>query len=98
MAISAGIIMFTTGQTGLIINRYEDHCTLHLCSWPSFYPLLPEPLQAAVWSSTGSALALVKQNNIFYMRSINHKMEEVTSSGTVGGIYHGVTDWLYRGK
>ena len=71
---------------------------VQLCSWPTFYHLLAEPLQAAVWSSAGSALALVRQNNIFYMRSINHKMEEVTSSGTVGEIYHGVTDWLYRGK
>ena len=67
-------------------------------SWPSFYPLQSEPLQAAVWSTVGSALAVVKQNNIFYLRSMNHQLEEVTSSGVAGEIYHGVADWLYRGE
>ena len=77
---------------------YTSHfyyCSLF--SWPTFYPLHPEALQAAVWAPSGNALAVVKQNNIFYMRSINHKMEEVTNTGVVGEIYHGVADWLYRG-
>ena len=41
---------------------------------------------------------MVKDNNIYYRESMEHKMEKVTTSGEVGTVYHGVPNWLYRGK
>ena len=42
-------------------------------------------------------MALVRDNNIFYRQSMDHKLEKMTTTGEVGSVYHGVTDWLYRG-
>ena len=42
-------------------------------------------------------MALVRDNNIFYRESMEHKLEKMTTTGEVGSVYHGVTDWLYRG-
>ena len=40
----------------------------------------------------------VKQNNIFYMPSINTGVvHQVTTTGVAATVYNGVADWLYEG-
>lgn len=61
---------------------------------------MPEELgsvQAAVWSSVGSAMATVRDNNIYYRETMDHKLEQITTTGEVGSLYNGVPDWLYGG-
>ena len=85
-----GIKSQAVGKTSFTLN-----C---LYSWPHWVPAQLSSVQAAVWSPVGSAMAMVKDNNIFYRESMEHKMEKVTTSGEVGTVYNGVPDWLYKGK
>ena len=69
-----------------------------LYSWPHWVPAQLGSVQAAVWSPVGSAMAVVRDNNIYYRESMDHKLEKITTTGEVGNVYHGVPDWIYRGR
>ena len=61
---------------------------------------MPEELgsvHAAVWSPVGSAMAMVRDNNIYYRETMDHMIEKITTTGEVGSLYNGVPDWLYGG-
>ena len=85
-----GIVFQAVGKTSFTL-----YC---LYSWPHWVPAQLGTVQAAVWSPVVSAMAMVRDNNIYYRESMEHKMENITISGEVGTVYHGVPDWLYRGK
>ena len=56
-----------------------------------------EYLQCAVFVG-GGGVVFVKQNNIFYMPSINTGVvHQVTKTGVPATVYNGVADWLYEG-
>ena len=68
-----------------------------LYSWPHWVPAELGSVQAAVWSSVGSAMAMVRDNNIYYRETMDHTLEKITTTGEVGSLYNGVPDWLYGG-
>ena len=49
-------------------------------------------------STDGSGIAVVKEANIYFLRSPGMKLERITSTGVVGSVYHGVPDWIYKGN
>ncbi|ELU01683.1 hypothetical protein CAPTEDRAFT_228215 [Capitella teleta] len=53
-------------------------------------------LQFAGWAKSGSALTFVSENNLYYQQDPFTTCTQVTSSGIVGEIYNGITDWLYE--
>ena len=56
-----------------------------------------EYLQCGVFVG-GGGVVFVKQNNIFYMPSINTGVvHQVTTTGVAATVYNGVADWLYEG-
>lgn len=58
----------------------------------------PEPsLQNFLWSPTGTALAFVYKNNVFYKPDLESDAEQLTTDGVVGIVYNGLPDWVYEG-
>ena len=82
--------MKTAGKTSFTL-----YC---LYSWPLWVPEELGSVQAAVWSPVGSAMAMVRDNNIYYRETMDHMIEKITTTGEVGSLYNGVPDWLYGGN
>lgn len=57
-----------------------------------------ESLQMAIWSPTGSSLAYVFNNNLYFVSSPDSISQQITLDGVPGIIYNGVPDWVYEGK
>ncbi|RVE48668.1 hypothetical protein evm_006739, partial [Chilo suppressalis] len=53
-------------------------------------------LQNFVWSPSGSALAFVFQNNIYYQSNFTSEPVAITETGETDVIYHGIPDWVYE--
>ncbi|KAL4710312.1 hypothetical protein ACJJTC_011128 [Scirpophaga incertulas] len=53
-------------------------------------------LQNFIWGPTGTALAYVFENNIYYQSSITSDPLKITSSGVVDVVYNGIPDWVYE--
>lgn len=54
-------------------------------------------LQNFVWGPSGTSLAFVYLNNIYYQSSLTSTPQQVTSSGQLNVIYNGIPDWVYEG-
>ena len=54
----------------------------------------------ASWSPLGHALAVVVDNDLYYLRDVSARgqVERITNSGQAGLIFNGIADWLYEGK
>ncbi|CAH0629038.1 unnamed protein product [Chrysodeixis includens] len=53
-------------------------------------------LQNLVWGPSGTALAFVYRNNIYYQESLSAVPRPITTSGQLNVIYHGIPDWVYE--
>ncbi|CAB3256705.1 unnamed protein product [Arctia plantaginis] len=53
-------------------------------------------LQNFVWGPSGTALAFVYLNNIYYQGSMNEEPRQITTSGVLHVIYNGIPDWVYE--
>ncbi|XP_028028564.1 venom dipeptidyl peptidase 4-like isoform X1 [Bombyx mandarina] len=53
-------------------------------------------LQNFVWGPRGTSLAFVYLNNIFYQSSLTAVPQQITTTGEINVIYHGVPDWVYE--
>lgn len=54
-------------------------------------------LQNLVWGPSGTALAFVYRNNIYYQESLTAVPRQITTTGQLNVIYHGIPDWVYEG-
>ncbi len=57
----------------------------------------------ALWSPKGHAMAIVVDNDLYYMEDVgeagqSRSLKRLTSTGQQGVIFNGVADWLYEGK
>ena len=59
---------------------------------------MADRLQMALWSPVGHALAVVKENDLYYLEDITAQPERLTNSGVQGLIFNGIADWLYEGQ
>ena len=59
---------------------------------------IADRLQMARWSPSGHALAVVRDNDLYYLPDISARPERLTNSGRPGLIFNGIADWLYEGK
>ena len=58
-----------------------------------------EYLQYACFVGKDQGLLMVKDKDIYYKPLLGAKrVERLTHDGESGGIYNGVTDWIYRGS
>ncbi|XP_076459137.1 dipeptidyl peptidase 4-like isoform X4 [Babylonia areolata] len=54
-------------------------------------------LQYVGWSSSGNAMVLVQDNNMYYRQSVTSaQLDPLTTSGKPGDIFNGVPDWVYE--
>ncbi|KAJ8724870.1 hypothetical protein PYW07_015828 [Mythimna separata] len=53
-------------------------------------------LQNFVWGSTGTALAFVYLNNVYYQSDLSSAPRQITTTGQVDVIFNGVPDWVYE--
>ncbi|XP_032239823.2 prolyl endopeptidase FAP isoform X2 [Nematostella vectensis] len=53
-------------------------------------------VQLVVWGNTGSVVAFVQSNNIFYQGCANCTRHTLTTNGETNKIYNGVPDWVYE--
>ncbi|XP_026746181.1 venom dipeptidyl peptidase 4-like isoform X2 [Trichoplusia ni] len=53
-------------------------------------------LQNLVWGPSGTALAFVYRNNIYYQESLTAVPRQMTTTGQLNVIYHGIPDWVYE--
>ncbi|KAL0839372.1 hypothetical protein ABMA28_016105 [Loxostege sticticalis] len=62
-------------------------------------PSVPYPegfLQNFIWGPTGTSLAYVYINNIYYQSSLDSAPVPITTTGVLNVIYHGIPDWVYE--
>ena len=59
---------------------------------------IADRLQMASWSPSGHALAVVRDNDLYYLSDISAPPERLTNSGRKGLIFNGIADWLYEGE
>lgn len=65
---------------------------------PPNLPANREPnLQNFQWGPSGTSLAFVFDNNIYYQSSLDSAPQQITTSGQIDVIYNGVPDWVYEG-
>lgn len=55
-------------------------------------------LQNFVWGPSGTSLAFVYLNNIYYQDALTSSPRQITTSGRLNVIYHGIPDWVYEGS
>ncbi|KAM8902863.1 inactive dipeptidyl peptidase 10-like isoform 2-T2 [Spinachia spinachia] len=53
-------------------------------------------LQHAAWGTQGQQLIYIFENNIYYQADVKSNSLRITSSGTEGVIFNGLSDWLYE--
>ncbi|XP_045459400.1 venom dipeptidyl peptidase 4-like [Melitaea cinxia] len=53
-------------------------------------------IQNFVWGPTGTSLAFVYMNNIYYQQNLTSAPLQVSTTGQRGVIYNGVPDWVYE--
>ncbi|XP_053600099.1 venom dipeptidyl peptidase 4-like isoform X2 [Plodia interpunctella] len=53
-------------------------------------------LQNFVWGPSGTSLAFVYLNNIYYQANLSVDPVPITTTGQVNVIYHGIPDWVYE--
>nr|XP_049696840.1 venom dipeptidyl peptidase 4 isoform X1 [Helicoverpa armigera]XP_049696841.1 venom dipeptidyl peptidase 4 isoform X1 [Helicoverpa armigera]XP_049696842.1 venom dipeptidyl peptidase 4 isoform X1 [Helicoverpa armigera]XP_049696843.1 venom dipeptidyl peptidase 4 isoform X1 [Helicoverpa armigera] len=53
-------------------------------------------LQNFVWGPSGTSLAFVYLNNIYYQDHLNNTPRQITTTGQLNVIYHGIPDWVYE--
>lgn len=53
-------------------------------------------LQNFVWGPSGTSLAFVYLNNIYYKANLNAAPQQITTSGQLNVIYNGIPDWVYE--
>ncbi|TNN53558.1 Inactive dipeptidyl peptidase 10 [Liparis tanakae] len=53
-------------------------------------------LQFASWGVQGQDLIYVFENNIYYQADVQSSSWRLTSSGQEGGVFNGISDWLYE--
>ncbi|CAG9791830.1 unnamed protein product [Diatraea saccharalis] len=53
-------------------------------------------LQNFQWGPTGTSLAYVYENNIYYQPNITSEPELITDTGEPNVIYNGIPDWVYE--
>lgn len=53
-------------------------------------------LQNFVWGPSGTSLAFVYLNNIYYQDALTSTPRQITTSGRLNVIYHGIPDWVYE--
>lgn len=53
-------------------------------------------LQNLVWGPSGTALAFVYLNNIYYKSNLTNEAQQITTSGQLDVIYNGIPDWVYE--
>ncbi|XP_013161751.1 PREDICTED: venom dipeptidyl peptidase 4-like isoform X1 [Papilio xuthus] len=53
-------------------------------------------LQNFVWGPSGTSLAFVYRNNIYYQASLDSQPQQITNNGEVNVIYNGIPDWVYE--
>ncbi|XP_022795852.1 prolyl endopeptidase FAP-like [Stylophora pistillata] len=53
-------------------------------------------IQYATWDESGSSLAFVYKNDIFYKESPKSAVKRLTDSGVVNKIFNGIPDWVYQ--
>lgn len=65
---------------------------------PILIPGRSEPVfvQLAEWGPTGSALAVVVGNDIYYQKDALSQLVRVTTTGVHDTVYNGVPDWVYE--
>ncbi|XP_059473020.1 venom dipeptidyl peptidase 4 isoform X2 [Neocloeon triangulifer] len=79
---------------------YANYTVINLSTKVSTDLIAPDGskrLQLVKWSTVGNALALVRTNNIYYMKTAaNTEMIQLTSTGLPNIVYNGVPDWVYE--
>ena len=57
-------------------------------------------ISTAIWAPKGSSLAYVLNNDIYYHKLNDEKVEtrRLTFDGKAQDIYNGVPDWVYEGN
>nr|XP_058945915.1 dipeptidyl peptidase 4-like [Pocillopora verrucosa] len=53
-------------------------------------------IQYATWDESGSSLAFVYKNDIYYMESPRSSVKRLTDSGVEHKIFNGIPDWVYQ--
>ncbi|CAD0244225.1 unnamed protein product [Spodoptera exigua] len=53
-------------------------------------------LQNFVWGPSGTSLAFVYRNNIYYQASLKDAPRQITTTGELYVLYHGIPDWVYE--
>ncbi|XP_049865198.1 venom dipeptidyl peptidase 4-like [Pectinophora gossypiella] len=55
-----------------------------------------ELLQNFIWGPSGTSLAFVFENNIYYQSSLTSEPVQITVTGDDSVVYHGIPDWVYE--
>lgn len=57
-------------------------------------------LQNFVWGPSGTALAFVFRNDIYYQSDLTETSppRQITTNGELDVIFNGVPDWVYEGR
>uniref|UniRef100_A0A673LHC2 Dipeptidyl aminopeptidase-like protein 6 n=1 Tax=Sinocyclocheilus rhinocerous TaxID=307959 RepID=A0A673LHC2_9TELE len=53
-------------------------------------------LQYAGWGPKGQQLIFIFENNIYYKAQVNSPSIRLVSTGSLGGVFNGLADWLYE--
>ncbi|XP_041972903.1 venom dipeptidyl peptidase 4 [Aricia agestis] len=53
-------------------------------------------LQNFIWGPSGSSLAFVYKNNIYYQAELTSTPVQITTTGQESVVYNGVPDWVYE--
>ncbi|XP_073962425.1 venom dipeptidyl peptidase 4-like [Choristoneura fumiferana] len=53
-------------------------------------------LQNFVWGPSGTSLAFVYLNNIYYQTNLTEDAVQITTNGELNVIYNGIPDWVYE--
>ncbi|XP_016392849.1 dipeptidyl aminopeptidase-like protein 6 [Sinocyclocheilus rhinocerous] len=73
-------------------------CSLHS---PEKVELTPNEVQStalqyAGWGPKGQQLIFIFENNIYYKAQVNSPSIRLVSTGSLGGVFNGLADWLYE--
>ncbi len=90
-------ILLMTGREGIYRRSYKADYYIYDVSAKTVRPLSANGKQSyATFSPDGSAVAFVRNNNLFYVNVATGSEIQVTDDGKYNHIINGSTDWVYE--
>ena len=98
-------VLLEYSKYSLYRHSFTAQYSIYSAEKSSYSPLslsgdvdMADRLQMALWSPVGHALAVVKDNDLYYLEDITAQPERLTRTGVQGLIFNGIADWLYEGQ